>query len=198
MKYCSQCGTKVFLSMPEGDDRKRWMCPACPMVHYQNPNIVMGCIPEYNEQVLLCRRAIEPRSGYWTLPAGFMELGETTWEGAIRETWEEARARVDIKSLYVVFNIPHANQVFMIFRAALPIPEFEPGLESLEVALFNEASIPWEDIAFSTVHHTLKHFFADQRRRHFILHTGDIIKTSKGDCLREIPMDNAPKNSLQT
>ncbi len=176
MKFCSECGATLVWKIPEMDDRKRYVCEVCPRVHYQNPNIVTGCIPEWEDRILLCRRAIEPRRGYWTLPAGFMELGETVAEGAMRESWEEANARVHIHSLYTIFDVPHAAQVFMMFRARLLDTGVSPGQETLELDLFQEDRIPWADIAFTTVLHTLEYYFADRRRQRFLLHTGMIYK----------------------
>ena len=161
MKFCSSCGDPVSWRIPEGDDRPRYVCDACSTVHYQNPKIVAGCIPAWESRVLLCRRAIEPRYGLWTLPAGFMENGETTPQAAERETREEACARVQVNALYVLFNLPHIDQVYMIFRARLCDLEFRPGAESLEVALFSEQEIPWNELAFPVVREALQFYFAD-------------------------------------
>jgi len=155
MNFCSHCGQPVTLRIPVGDTLPRHVCDACGTIHYQNPKIVTGCIPEWEDRLLLCRRAIEPRRGLWTLPAGFMENGETTAEGAARETLEEALARVEIDRLYALFNIPHINQVYLMFRARLLDLEFAPGPESLEVALFREDEIPWQELAFPVVQETL-------------------------------------------
>lgn len=163
MRFCSDCGAEVTLRIPPADDRERFVCIACDTVHYQNPRIVVGCLPSWQDKVLLCRRAIAPRHGFWTLPAGFMENAETTLDGARRETWEEARALIDEAELYTVFDLPHINQVYMFFRARLAHPEFAPGPESLEVELFSEEEIPWADLAFPVVSATLEHFFADRR-----------------------------------
>lgn len=177
MKYCSQCGSNAILwTVPEGDNRPRHVCSACKEVHYQNPKIVVGCIPEWDDSVLLCRRAIQPRYGYWTLPAGFMENDETTLEAAERETLEEANARVEILSLYAVMNIPHTNQVYMMFRSRLLDLAYGPGAESLECALFREHEIPWADLAFPTIVHTLRLYFNDYRRAEFGVYTGDIVR----------------------
>ena len=132
------------------------------MIHYQNPKVVTGTLPIVDNRVLLCRRAIDPRKGLWTLPAGFLELGETTEEGAVRETWEEACARAEIDGLYTVFNLPHISQIYMFFRAHLPVPEFRAGEETLEAELFDESSIPWSELAFPVVTKTLEHFFRDR------------------------------------
>lgn len=174
MNYCSECGAPVVLRVPDGDSLPRYVCPNCGTVHYQNPKMVVGCIPEWEDRVLLCRRAIEPKHGMWTLPAGFMENGETTAEGAARETWEEAGARIEIGSLYTLYNLPHVNQVYFIFRARLLDLDFQPGIESLDARLFTEAEIPWDRIAFRTVRSTLEQYFADRRNDRFAFHFGDI------------------------
>jgi ADP-ribose pyrophosphatase YjhB (NUDIX family) len=174
MKFCSQCGAAVELKIPEGDDRPRHVCVSCHTIHYSNPKVVTGCIPEWGDQLLLCRRAIKPRHGYWTLPAGFMENGESVQEGAARETWEEAQAKVQVTDLYTTFNLPHIDQVYMLFRGRLLAPEFGPGPESLEVKLFNEDEIPWDELAFPVVAETLRIYFADRKRGEFGHHLGDI------------------------
>ena len=177
MKFCSTCGAFVTRRTPEGDNRERYVCDACQTIHYQNPKIVAGCIPEWQGHILLCKRAIEPRYGLWTLPAGFMENGETTEQAAMRETWEEARARVEITSLYSVFSIPHISQVYMLFRGELINGTYEPGPESLECALFDEQDIPWEKLAFPVVKETLRHYYRDKNAGNgFPLQRGEIIK----------------------
>lgn len=175
MKFCSSCGAPVAWCIPAGDNRPRYVCAACRTIHYQNPLIVAGCIPVWEDRILLCRRAIEPRHGLWTLPAGFMEKGETTPQAAQRETLEEACARVRVEALYTVFNLPHIDQVYMMFRAQLCDLDFAPGAESLEVALFTEADIPWERLAFPVMRETLRLFFADRARGgDYPVHVGDI------------------------
>ena len=174
MNFCSRCGAAVERKVPERDTLPRHVCTACGTIHYENPKMVVGCIPAHEGRILLCRRAIEPRAGLWTVPAGFMENGETTAEGAMRETLEEANARVDILGLYALFNIPHISQVYLLFRARLLDLQFFPGTESLETRLFAEAEIPWEQIAFATVRRTLKHYFSDQREGSFGFHIGTI------------------------
>lgn len=164
MKFCSQCGFSVELRIPPGDDRQRYVCVQCSTIHYQNPRLIVGCLPVCGERVLLCRRAIEPRKGFWTLPAGFMENGERTVDGALRETWEEARARVEGVALYRVFDLPHINQVYMFYRGELLNGEFGVGPESLEAALFLEHEIPWRELAFPVVVETLREFFADRQQ----------------------------------
>ena len=183
MNYCTQCGAPVELLVPEGDDRPRHVCGACRTVHYQNPKIVVGCIPEWEEKILLCRRAIEPRSGLWTLPAGFMENGETSRQGAARETREEAKARVDVGELYTLFNLPHINQVYLLFRSRLMDLDFGPGAESLDVELFEEGQIPWSEIAFPVVKETLGLYFRDRANGLFAVRSGDIVRL-EGDIRR--------------
>ncbi len=167
MNYCSQCGHRVSQRIPEGDSRPRYVCDECQTIHYQNPRIVAGCLPVWGQQVLLCRRAIEPRRGFWTLPAGFMENGETMAEAAVRETEEEACARVRNLQLYGLYDLPHISQVYVFFRAELVDLDFAVGEESLEVKLFDEADIPWSELAFPTVGRTLECFFADRVAQHF-------------------------------
>lgn len=162
MNFCSQCGAPVRLEIPPGDNRPRHVCAACGAVHYLNPKMVVGCIAEWEDRVLLCRRAIEPKYGLWTLPAGFMENGETIDEGAARETLEEAGARVDIHGLYSLISLPDINQVYLMFRARLLHLDVAPGEESLEARLFAEHEIPWGELAFRTIEHTLKRYFADR------------------------------------
>jgi len=167
LKFCSQCGANVEFRIPDGDNLHRHVCGDCGEIHYQNPKIVAGCIPLWQNRVLLCRRAIEPRHGLWTIPAGFMENRETLEQAAARETVEEACARVTIDGLYGVYNIPHISQVYMIFRGEIIDGEFAPGTESLETALYNEADIPWHELAFPVVTKALKRFFDDRRRGYF-------------------------------
>lgn len=176
MKFCSQCGATITLIIPPDDNRLRHVCSSCRTVYYQNPKVVAGCIPEHEGKVLLCKRAIEPRMGCWTLPAGYMELAETSPEAAMRETLEEANARVEILDLYAVFNLPHVNQVYMMFRSKLLDLDFSPGAESLAVGLYTESDTPWEQLAFTTVQQTLKFYFQDAQTGKYRLHTGDIIR----------------------
>jgi ADP-ribose pyrophosphatase YjhB (NUDIX family) len=175
MKFCSACGAVVELRQPPDDNRPRYICTTCATIHYQNPNLVVGAIPVWEDgRILLCRRAIEPRHGLWTLPAGFMENGETTMEAAERETLEEANARVEIGELYSMYNLPYINQVHLLFRARLLDLDFSPGVESLEVGLFEERDIPWGEIAFRPVRFTLENYFADCKTGHFIFRSGDL------------------------
>jgi ADP-ribose pyrophosphatase YjhB (NUDIX family) len=174
MKFCSDCGAAVSLKIPAGDSLPRYVCDGCATIHYQNPKMIVGCIAEWENRILLCRRAIEPRMGLWTVPAGFMENGETTAQGASRETLEEANARVEVGPLYAMYNIPHINQVYILFRARLLDLDFSAGTESLEVKLFDEADIPWEQIAFATVRNTLTHYYTDRKAGEYRFHLGTI------------------------
>jgi len=174
MKFCASCGASVARKVPAGDTHERYVCTACETIHYQNPKMVIGCVPEWEDRILLCRRAIEPRRGFWTLPAGFMELNETTAEAAAREAMEEARADIDMGELYTLYSLPHIGQVYMFYRGRLRNLDFGPGEESLEVKLFREEDIPWDELAFKVVAETLQHFFADRRRGTFQLHHGEI------------------------
>jgi ADP-ribose pyrophosphatase YjhB (NUDIX family) len=174
MKYCPTCGHPVGFLIPPGDNRPRAVCGHCGTIHYQNPRVVVGCVPEWAGRILLCRRAIEPRRGYWTTPAGFLENGESLQAGAARESLEEACARVEIGSLLSVVNVLHAHQVHVQFRARLLAPEFDNGEESIEVGLFEERDIPWADIAFRSIHFSLQHYIADRSRGDEPLHFHDI------------------------
>lgn len=174
INFCSQCGAEVEQKIPLGETLLRAVCPACQMIHYQNPKIVAGCIPEWEGQILLCRRAIEPRLGLWTFPAGFMELGESTEEAAARETLEEANATVTIHSLYGIFSLPHVSQVYVVYRAVLQNLEFGPGEESLEVCLMPLESIPWEHLAFPVIRETLRRYVEDVGTTHAQVHFGTV------------------------
>ena len=170
MKYCSQCGSdRLEFRIPDGDTLPRYVCAACGTIHYQNPKIVVGCLPVWDGRVLLCKRAIEPRYGLWTLPAGFLENGESLPAGAMRETLEEAHARVEIGELYTVISLPQINQIYMMFRAQLEDLDFGPGTESLDVRLYDEGDIPWETLAFRTITRTLRNWFLDRKEGTFPL-----------------------------
>jgi ADP-ribose pyrophosphatase YjhB (NUDIX family) len=162
--------------VPPGDNLPRWVCDQCGEIHYQNPKLVVGALPEYQGKLLLCRRAIEPRYGYWTLPAGFMENDETAGQAALRETLEEAGARIELIEPFSLISVPYVNQVHLFYRARLLDLQFSPGEESLEVALYEEARIPWKEIAFRTVAATLRHWFADRGRGEFGFHAEDIVE----------------------
>ena len=174
MKFCPNCAAPIGRRVPPGDSLPRYLCDACGSIHYQNPRLVVGTVPEWEGRVLLCRRAIEPRYGYWTLPAGFMENDETAGDAALRETLEEAGARVELAAPFTMVSVPRVNQVHLFYRARLLDLDFRPGVESLEVALVEEAKIPWQEIAFRTVGLTLKHWLADRARGAFGFHAEDI------------------------
>ena len=162
MNFCNQCGNPVELRIPPGDNRPRYVCNHCGTIHYQNPRIIAGCVPEHEGRILLCRRAIQPRLGFWTVPAGFMEIGESIQQAAARESLEEARADVRIGSLLAMVNVMEAHQVHIFFRATLPRAEYGISSESLEVGLVAEADIPWSDIAFPSIEFALQRYFADR------------------------------------
>ncbi|MET3105497.1 ADP-ribose pyrophosphatase YjhB (NUDIX family) [Oxalobacteraceae bacterium GrIS 2.11] len=184
MKFCSACANPVTLKIPPDDNRLRYVCDHCHTIHYQNPKLVVGSLPVWEQdgevKILLCRRAIEPRYGYWTLPAGFMENGETTGQAALRETEEESGAHVAMHELFSIINVIHVDQVHLFYRATLLDLDYSAGTESLEVALFSEDQIPWEDLAFQTTVHTLKYYFEQIRlpdnRAPFPLYSHDILK----------------------
>lgn len=174
ISHCKACGGVAVYSVPPDDNRERAICTVCHTVHYENPLNVVGTVPVWGDQVLLCRRNIEPRKGFWTLPAGFMELGETLDQGAARETVEEAGARFEMQALFSVLSVVRVGQVHMYFRARLLDTAFAPGPETIEAQLFHEDEIPWDELAFKTVRETLKYYFADRRTGQFGLHCADI------------------------
>lgn len=176
MKFCHHCAGDIVVKVPKGDDKPRHVCNSCGSIFYQNPKNVVGTIPVFQDKVLLCKRAIEPRLGKWTLPAGFLENGESSLHGAIRETREEAGAELLLNdnSLYTLFNLPDINQVYLFFRADLANLDFAAGAESLEVDLFTEEQIPWQEIAFPVVRSTLQYYFEDRRRDHFPVRMFDV------------------------
>lgn len=174
IKHCRACGTPVAYVVPADDNRERAVCPACATVHYENPVNVVGTVPIWGAQVLLCKRAIEPRYGFWTLPAGFLELGETSAEGALRETVEESGAEVDLGPLFSVLDVARVGQVHLFYLATMRSQALAPGSETLEARLFREDEVPWDEIAFRTVRETLRYFFDDRRRGQFGVHSADI------------------------
>ncbi len=185
MKFCSECAYPVALQIPEGDNRPRYVCAQCETIHYHNPKLVVGSIPVWDQdgevRVLLCKRAIEPRHGYWTLPAGFMENSETTSEAAVRETEEEAGADIEIGELFSLLNVAQVHQVHLFYLARLRSLDYQAGIESLEVRLFAQHEIPWDDLAFPTIRKTLELFFADcvqvrETGGRFSFHAHDITK----------------------
>jgi ADP-ribose pyrophosphatase YjhB (NUDIX family) len=174
MKFCPHCGAPVEIRIPPGDNLERHVCTRCAAIHYHNPKLVVGCVCEWQGQILLCRRAIEPRHGRWTLPAGFMENGESTTQAALRETHEEACARVAIDDLFALVNVPHINQVHLFYRGRLLDTDFAAGAESLETALFSEEDIAWPELAFGSVARCLAAYFADRRAGRFRFHEEDL------------------------
>ena len=175
IKHCKQCGTAVEHRIPDdGDTKIRAVCPQCKTIHYVNPLNVVGTIPVWGDKVLLCKRNIEPRFGKWTLPAGFMEMGETTAQGAARETDEEAGAQFEMQELFSLVNVARVCQVHLFYRAQLTSDQFQPGVETQEAMLFSEADIPWDELAFRTVKETLERFFADRKAGSFGFHVLDI------------------------
>jgi len=174
LNYCSNCGAKLTRRVPTGESLTRHVCDNCNTIHYRNPLMVVGTVPVWQDRVLLCRRAIEPRYGLWTLPAGFMENDETTGQAALRETLEEAGAAVELQEPFTLISVPRVNQVHLFYRARLRSIEFKPGEETLEVALVDEAGIPWRDIAFRTVAFTLKRWFEDRSRGNYQFHAADL------------------------
>ena len=174
IKHCRACGTPVAYLIPKDDNRERAVCPACATVHYENPLNVVGTVPIWGAQVLLCKRAIEPRHGFWTLPAGFLELGESTAQGALRETVEESGAQVDLGPLFSVLDVARVGQVHLFYLATMRSQALAPGIETLEARLFREDEVPWDEIAFRTVRETLRYFFDDRRRGQFSVHSAEI------------------------
>jgi ADP-ribose pyrophosphatase YjhB (NUDIX family) len=175
IQHCRVCGAAAEYRIPRDDNRERATCTACGEIHYENPINVVGTLPVWGDQVLLCRRNIEPRYGFWTLPAGFLELGESTSEGALRETDEEAGARIELQGLYTVLNVVRVGQVHLYYRARMLDTRLAPGPETIEARLFREDEVPWDQLAFRTVRQTLEHFFADRRDGGiFPVHAGDI------------------------
>ena len=174
INFCPSCGTRTSIRVPQGDSLPRAVCDNCSTIHYQNPKIVVGCIPEWQDKIVICKRAIEPRYGMWTLPAGFMENNESAADGAAREALEEANAKVAITDLYTVYSIPHISQVYMMFRSRLLDANVSAGIESLEVKLVTESEIPWDQLAFAMVRNTLKHYYADRKNGIFIPRFGNI------------------------
>ena len=175
IQHCKNCGAAVVYRVPDdGDTKPRAVCPACKTIHYENPLNVVGTVPYWGEKILLCKRNIEPRFGKWTLPAGFLELGETLAQGAARETQEEAGAQFEMEGLFSILSVPRVGQVHMFYRARLLSDQFDPGTETIEARLFDEAYIPWDEIAFRTVKETLELFFADRRKGQFGFHDREI------------------------
>ena len=177
MKFCSNCGSsKISLKIPEGDNRKRYVCDSCNTIHYSNPNVVVGTLPTFEDKILLCKRAIEPRVGLWTLPAGFLENGESLLEGAWRETKEETQADVEMHKILAIFNIPQINQIYVIYKASILENSYGPTSESLDVKLFSKEDIPWEKIAFPFVPKAINHYYDNFEKKEIPMCIEDIIR----------------------
>lgn len=176
MNYCSQCGQPVRLKTPQGETLPRFVCEACNTIHYQNPKIVAGCIPEWEGKVLLCQRAIEPRTGFWTFPAGFMELNESTEDAAARETLEEANAAVDLTGLFALFTLTRVSQVYVVYRGKVRDGQFGIGAESSDAKLIEIDDIPWDNLAFPVIQEILQRYVEDHRNGAFGVHCGVIQK----------------------
>lgn len=174
ISYCTQCGASVALQIPPGDNLPRYVCRRCEHIHYDNPRLIVGCIAEWQGRLLLCRRAIEPRIGYWTLPAGFMENGETTAEAARRETHEEAGAKVETCAPFSMISLAHINQIHLFYRGRMLSPDIQAGEESLEVALFDETEIPWKQLSFRSVELCIKQYLADRAQGAFGFHEHEL------------------------
>lgn len=174
IRHCKACGAATRYTVPVDDNRERAVCAACGTIHYENPINVVGTVPVWEDRILLCRRNIHPRFGLWTLPAGFLEIGETTMEGALRETEEEAGAHAEVEGLFTVLNVVRVAQLHLFYRARLRDTVFAPGPETIEARLFAQDEIPWDELAFRTVRETLLHWFADRERGQFGVHCADI------------------------
>lgn len=197
MKFCQHCAGPVNHVIPQGDDRRRHYCPACDVVFYQNPRNVVGTVPVSEDgRVLLCKRGIEPRHGKWTLPAGFMENGESTHAGAVRETMEEAGARIELgdSTLYTLFNLPQINQVYLLFRASILEANLGFTEETLETKLCAESEVPWDEIAFPVVKITLEHYFRDMEKQHFPVRMFDVTRNG-GELDVRLISSSAPEAS---
>ena len=174
MNFCNHCGEQVEHIIPDGDNRLRYVCSSCDFIHYQNPRIIAGCIAEYDNKILLCKRAIEPRHGLWTLPAGFMENSETTLEAAKRETFEEATAKINNIQLFCTISIPHISQVYIMYRGDLIDGFSKPGIESIETDLYSEHQIPWNELAFPVITESLQLYFTDKKNNDFNVYNGEM------------------------
>ena len=174
IQHCRVCGAATAYRIPADDNRERAICTACGEIHYENPINVVGTVPVWGDQVLLCRRSIEPRYGMWTLPAGFLELGESASQGALRETEEESGAHVELQGLFTVLDVVRVGQIHLFWRARMLDTHLAPGPETIEARLFREHEVPWEQIAFRTVRRTLELFFADRQGGSFGFHEGQI------------------------
>jgi ADP-ribose pyrophosphatase YjhB (NUDIX family) len=186
MNFCSHCGEQVEHIIPEGDNRLRYVCTSCNLIHYHNPRIIAGCIAEYKDRILLCKRAIEPRHGLWTLPAGFMENQETTLQAAQRETEEEANAQISAGQLFCTISIPHISQVYIMYRGNLLNGFAKPGVESLETELFTEQQIPWDTLAFPVIRETLQLYFSDKKQGKFKVYNGEMQRDENHNMITHI------------
>lgn len=190
LNYCNECGSSLHSIVPAGDHLPRRVCTACQAIHYQNPKVIVGCIPQWQDKILLCKRNIEPRHGLWTFPAGFMEKGETSGEGAARETFEESGATVDIGELFCVINVPYVSQVYLMHRGVMRTDQHHATPESSETKLVSESEVPWDEIAFPTIYHGLKFFFADRAAGKHSFHTLDLTVKPRNPAKREISEAN--------
>lgn len=190
IKFCQNCGNPTYKTIPDLDHQLRDVCTVCGFIHYQNPKVVAGALIIHEDKVLLCRRAIEPCYGRWTIPAGYMEIGETIEQGAMRECWEEAEAKIQIEQLYCTYDIPYVGHIYMLFKSQLQGTHFGIGEESLECALFAEHEIPWHDLAFLTVERTLRHYFADRKQNVFPAH----LETLTMECSQQFYMQLSPSS----
>jgi ADP-ribose pyrophosphatase YjhB (NUDIX family) len=186
MKFCSECGQTVSLVTPQGDHLPRHVCDACATIHYRNPRVIVGAICEWEGRILMCRRDIEPRRGLWTFPAGFLEIGETTADGAARETLEEAGADVEIEDLCAMINVPYIAQVYLTYRARMRSPKHHPTPESSETALIRPEDIPWDELAFPTIWHSLKFWMADRESGDRSFHSLDLTQRPRVPSQREV------------
>ena len=184
MKFCSNCGHPISILIPEGDNRERHCCGNCGAIHYFNPRMIVGTLPIWEDKIMICKRGIEPRAGLWTLPAGFMELGETTEEGAIRETWEETRAKVEIQHLHGIYNIPQIDQVYFIYLAQMQSPAYELTPESTQIELVRKEDIPWDDIAFAVIKKALQDYIEGSPTPHNTVHHKDLLVPRLGERIK--------------
>ena len=175
-KYCSYCASSISIKIPTDDNRERAVCNKCGAIFYDNPKLVSGCLLTWEDKILLCKRATEPRLGYWTLPAGFLENNETVEEGALRETMEEAGAKSHNTKLFMMCNLPNISQIYMIYQGDLADGKFSAGIESEEVKLFSQEQIPWDNIAFSVILRTIKLYYQDLKNGNMNIHFETIGK----------------------
>ncbi|WP_022665450.1 NUDIX hydrolase [Desulfospira joergensenii] len=180
IKFCNICGAEVEKAIPRDDDHVRAVCTRCGNIQYENPKMVVGCLPVLEDRILMCRRNIEPRKGMWTLPAGYLENGESVQDGAVRESFEETGSRVRLIAPYRMFNIVFVRQIYLIFRADLLDENFGPTTESLEVKLFDPDRIPWDEMAFEVIRQTLKDYLSDRKNQAFDFRIKDLAPPPAG------------------